>query len=147
MRGDPLSVLLVEDEPVDVMAVERVLRTRSIRANLTVARSAEEGIASLVRAADPTARSVDEALPDLVLTDLRLPALSGLDLLDRVRKQPQLRHIPVVILSTSCQDRDVARAYALGAAGYLVKTLEFSEFADALSVTLGYWGTVARPAT
>lgn len=134
-----LRILLVEDEPVDVMTVRRALRTRSLPVELSVAESAEEALERLETARRAAADGIDAPSPDLVLADLRLPKLSGLDLLERLKLDPALRRIPFVLFSTSSQESEVSRAYDLGAAGYYVKPMAFEDYSDTVEQIVGYW--------
>lgn len=132
MRG--LRVLLVEDEPVDVMTVRRAIRMRALAIELEVAESAEDGL-RLLEQRDSTGNSAF----DLIIADLHLPQLSGLDLLERVKCDTELRRIPYVMLTTSAQEVEVANAYELGAAGYFVKPVSFDEYAEIVEHIFGCW--------
>ncbi len=136
-------VLLVEDDPVDVMTVERACRAFLRDGMIDVMESAESALDYLAGA---HAMSVStRCLPDLVLADLRLPRLSGLDLLERIKGDPRLHAIPVVVFSTSVQDSEVDRAYESGAAGYFEKPVRFADFASSMEKILSYWMQASRP--
>ncbi len=128
-----ISILLVEDEPVDAMTVQRAIRLRELSVDLEVVESAEEAIETLRAGRDAV------TTPDLILADLRLPRLSGLDLMENVKSDDSLRCIPFVMLSTSSQDDEVARAYDLGGAGYFVKPVAFEEYADTVETIVKFW--------
>jgi two-component system response regulator len=140
--GRRLRVLLVEDEQIDVMNVERAVRERRLDSRVEVVETAE---AALERLSEDRDVASEAPLPELILTDLRLPVLSGLELLERVKADERLRCIPVVILSTSSLESDVQHAYDANAAGYVVKPSSARAFADALEKVLRYWDAVETP--
>jgi CheY-like chemotaxis protein len=84
-------------------------------------------------------------MPALVLLDLKLPKIDGLDVLARLKKHEQYRHIPVVVLTTSAEDRDVQSAYALGANSYIVKPVSFDKFVEVAERIESYWGSINQP--
>jgi CheY-like chemotaxis protein len=132
-----LRILLVEDEPVDVMAFQRVVRKRALNVDLTVVESAEAAL-DFLREPQAGSSAGFETL-DLVLADLRLPRLSGLDLLEETKRDERLRPLPLVMVSTSTQTSDVEMAYTLGAAGYFAKSLDFEEFANNIESICDFW--------
>lgn len=138
-----LRVLLVEDEPVDVMTLRRAIRRRALEVELVVTESAEQAIDRLRE--HGTADAATE-LPDLVLADLRLPRLSGLDLLERVKSDPVLRGVPFVLLSTSTHPSDAAQAYSLGAAGYFTKPVDFEDYEQTVDDIFRFYAR-AQPRT
>ena len=132
------SILLVEDSPDD-----RELMTRAIkrcRPNQTVLAMADsvEALEFLIqRARSLTLRR--SSRPSLVLVDLKMPKLNGLEFLNKVRASPETLLLPVVILSSSSSTEDVARAYASGANGYVVKPVEFDRFVQVMESLCSYW--------
>ena len=133
-----LRILLVEDDDVDAMTVRRALASARIDHELWVQRSGSEALAWL-RAAD----AQGQPLPDVLILDLNLPLLSGLELLESVKKIPTLAMIPSVVLTTSGQESDVASAFELGAAGYFVKPVDFDRFVAVMTTLCDYWSMSA----
>lgn len=126
MELHDVKIMLVEDNPDDVAFTKRVLRYNKLDRNLVLAADGKEALAALERLAG------EEKLPDLILLDINLPDISGIDLLTRIKQNQRFRHIPVVILTGSNVDDDIQRSYDLGASTYLVKPI----FNDALMLVL-----------
>ena len=129
----PPPILLVEDNPMDVDLTRRAFAKRNISNPLEVARDGEEAL-------DWVARFVEgEPLPVVILLDLKLPRVPGLDVLREVKRHPQLAAVPVVVLTTSREDEDVKTAYQLGANSYIVKPVEFDKFMEVATQIDLYW--------
>ena len=138
MTDKSLNILLVEDDEVDVMNVKRAFAKAHITNALYVAGNGIEGLQKLRSGEIPSHRR-------LVLLDLNMPRMNGIEFLREVRKDPALYQTPVVVLTTSNMDRDKFDAYGLNIAGYLVKPVTFEQFCD-LMVTLNkYWTLVELP--
>jgi len=127
------SILLVEDNPDEEELVLRSLRKANIANDVIVARDGAEALERLF----PANRQAE--LPALMLLDLKLPKVGGLEVLQRVRERPEARHLPVVILTSSSEDEDIVRSYHLGANSYVRKPIDFTEFADAVRQVGLYW--------
>ena len=125
-------ILLVDDNPNDLelalIAFEKAGRSPEV----IVARSGQEAIQLLGQVSG-------EQLPDVVLLDLNMPQMDGLAVLDAIRQQPKLAGLPVVMLSTSREERDIRACYARGASAYVVKPVEFEQFLSTLSATSEFW--------
>lgn len=135
-------ILLVEDNARDVRLVREVLDERGLHCNLYVARDGEQAL-RMLRGEIPEQLPV---IPDLVLLDISLPILSGIEVLQQVKTDPKLRHIPVLILTTSKSDKDILQCYSLHANSYLVKPADFEEFSHMLAQVHGFWlETAQRP--
>lgn len=130
-------ILLVEDNPSDEKLTVRAFARSGLANEIVVARDGAEAIAYVL---DPA-----RELPTLILLDLNLPLLDGHEVLRRIRADPRARALPVVILTGSKEEEDIARSYALGANAYVRKPVEFGEFLDAAK-TLGlFWLLLNEP--
>ena len=138
MSHSPVNILFVEDDEVDVMNVKRAFDKNHILNPLFVAGNGLEALEKLRNGEVPQGRRI-------VLLDLNMPKMSGIEFLRELRNDPALAPTPVVVLTTSNNDRDKIDAYKLNVAGYLVKPVTFAEFSD-LMVTLNkYWTLVEMP--
>jgi len=136
----PVEILLVEDSPKDIKLAMRAFSRHNLQNAVQVARDGAEALEALMRDVDRS-----EVLPRLVLLDLKLPKVDGIEVLRRIRAHPKLHQIPVVLLTTSRQSGDIDQAYELGCNSYIVKPLDFKQFSDAIQ-TLGlYWLVVNTP--
>jgi len=132
-------VLLVEDNPVDVDLTKRAFARRKLTNPIEVARDGEEALACIPRweAGEPT--------PLLILLDLKLPRVSGLEVLAQWKAHAVSRAIPVVVLSSSAEDKDIQTAYQLGANSYIVKPVDFTKFLDVAAQIELYWCALNEP--
>lgn len=126
-------ILLVEDNPLDVDLTLRAFQRRKLVNPVLVARDGEEALAWIPR------WEAGESLPAVILLDLRLPRIDGLTVLQTLKTHPALRRIPVVVLTTSKEDRDVRAAYNRGANSYIVKPVNFENFMDMARQIELYW--------
>lgn len=126
-------ILLVEDRPVDIDLTRRAFQRRNLLNPLEVARDGEEAIAFFDR------WEAGEPLPICILLDLRMPRMSGLEVLRRLKSHEKFSTIPVVVLTTSTEDRDVEEAYKLGCNSYIVKPVDFEKFVDVAEKLEVYW--------
>lgn len=131
-----LNILLVEDDEVDVMNVQRALKKNNITSPLY---RAANGIEALTMLRSNQVLTTDPLRRLLILLDLNMPKMGGLEFLKELRADPTLRHLPVVILSTSKQDDDLATAYEYNVAGYILKPVTFSNFVETINVLNRYW--------
>jgi CheY-like chemotaxis protein len=121
----PIEVLLVEDDPGDVQLTKEAFEEHKVRNRLTVVSDGEDALAYLRR--DPTVYP-DAVRPDLILLDLNLPRVDGREVLSEIKGDPELRSIPVVVLTTSQADEDIVRSYSLHANAYVTKPVDFDQF-------------------
>jgi CheY-like chemotaxis protein len=135
------NILLVEDDEVDVLNVKRAFKKNNITNPLYVAENGLEAL-EMLRGSDGQAPIVPNNRR-LILLDLNMPRMSGLEFLQAVRADPQLKAIPVVVLTTSEEERDRVEAHNLNAAGYLLKPVKFSDFVELMAVLNQYW-TLSR---
>ncbi len=132
----PFPILLVEDSPADVELTLRAFRRRRLSNPVAVARDGEEAL-DYVHGRGTFAGGAP--LPGIVLLDLRLPRVDGLEVLRQMKADTRYRSIPVVVLTTSEEDRDVRASYELGAASYIVKPVEFDKFLEVVERIDLYW--------
>jgi CheY-like chemotaxis protein len=138
MSDRPLNILLVEDDEIDVMNVRRAFRKGNIPHALYVAGNGEEALAMLRHGPLPRGRR-------LVLLDLNMPRMNGIEFLGALRADPELQRTPVVVLTTSNDERDKLDAYNLNVAGYLVKPVTFESFVELMRTLDRYWTVVEIP--
>jgi CheY-like chemotaxis protein len=136
----PLEVLLVEDNPGDVRLTREALKEVSTRTRLSVAQDGAEALQFLRR----EGRHAGAPRPDVILLDLNLPRRDGREVLAEVKGDPALLTIPVVILTSSDADRDVAAAYALHANCYVTKPTDLDEYIGVLRAIEHFWFGVAQ---
>jgi len=120
----PIEVLLVEDDPGDVLMTQEAFEEHKVRNKLNVVQDGEEALAYLRR----EGKYADSPRPDLVLLDLNLPRVDGREVLQVIKEDPDLRRIPVVVLTTSQADEDIMRSYSLHANAYVTKPVDFDSF-------------------
>jgi two-component system response regulator len=129
------TILLVEDNADDVELTLRVLKTHHVANTVIVARDGEEALKLLFEAGTVFAQQ----LPSVVLLDLNMPKVDGLEVLRRIRSEPRTKQLPVVVMTTSTEERDVVASYELGANSYVRKPVEYEEFAQAVHFLGLYW--------
>ena len=134
----PLPILLVEDDPDDVLLIRRAMRQARLANPVSVVGDGEAAVAYL-EGRGPYADRAAHPLPALVLLDLKLPRLSGFEVLSWLRAQPGLRRLPVVVLTSSDQPVDVNRAYELGANTYMVKPGSLDRLIEIVKSVDVYW--------
>ena len=137
-------ILLVEDNPSDVDLTKRALEKRHISNALLVAEDGKEALDYLFAEGVHAGRNVTD-LPTLVLLDLKLPKLDGLEVLRRIRAEPRTKRLPVVILTSSNEEQDLAAGYDLGANSYIRKPVDFVQFAKAIEHLGLYWLVLNEP--
>ncbi len=138
------TILLVEDNPDDVALTERALKKAKIANKVVVAGSGPEALTYLLGPEAHPDRDVEE-LPEVVLLDLKLPGMDGLEVLQRLREDRRTRLLPVVILTSSREDRDLIRNYELGANSYIRKPVDFKQFVKAVQDLGLYWLVLNQP--
>lgn len=141
MEPKLLHILLVDDDEIDVMNVQRAFKRNNIINPLYVANNGLEALAMLRGEGEtplPPSRR-------LVLLDLNMPKMNGLEFLRAVREDPQLRPLTVIVLTTSDDDRDKVEAYNLNVAGYILKPVTFNAFVEAMATLNKYWALNELP--
>jgi CheY-like chemotaxis protein len=138
MSDRMLNILLVEDDEVDVMNVRRAFERNNVSNPLYVAGNGLEALQMLRDGTVPTERR-------LILLDLNMPKMNGIEFLQALRADPELASAPVVVLTTSNDDQDKIDAYNLNVAGYLLKPVTFSNFCERMTTLNKYWTLVEMP--
>lgn len=138
MDDHALNILLVDDDEIDVMTVKRAFSRANITNKLYVATDGIEALQLLRGDGIPASRR-------LVLLDLNMPRMNGIELLREIRADPALHALTVVVLTTSNEDRDRVEAYQLNVAGYLLKPVTFHAFAEVMSTLNKYWTLMEMP--
>lgn len=138
MSDRMLNILLVEDDEVDVMNVRRAFERNNVSNPLYVAGNGLEALAMLRDGTVPSERR-------LILLDLNMPKMNGIEFLQAIRSDPELASAPVVVLTTSNDDQDKIDAYNLNVAGYLLKPVTFSNFCERMTTLNKYWTLVEMP--
>jgi len=136
-------MLLVEDDPDDILLIQHAFAKASLVNPLKIVRDGEEAVKYLSGSEDYSDRS-RYPLPSLVLLDLKLPRKSGLEVLQWLRQQPNLKQIPVIVLTSSKESSDVRRAYELGANSYLVKPVGFEGLLELVKSIGMYWMILSK---
>ncbi|MCY7393864.1 MAG: response regulator [Leptolyngbyaceae cyanobacterium CAN_BIN12] len=143
MEDRLMNILLVEDDEMDVMNVQRAFKRNHITNPLYIARNGLEALAML-RGESQTPPGLP-LVRRLVLLDLNMPRMGGLEFLQELRADDQLRSTPVVVLTTSNQDLDRIEAYNLNVAGYILKPVTFTNFAELMATLNKYWALCELP--
>lgn len=129
------DILLIEDNPHDVELILHVFEWSNMRDHVRVAWDGQEAIDALF---------AEGLRPRVILLDLKLPKVSGLEVLRRIKEDTALRETPVVVFSSSAEERDVAMSYGLGVNSYIVKPVEFDRFAEVIREIGCYWQMINR---
>jgi len=133
-------ILLVEDNPLDIDLTLRAFKKQGLLNPVEVARDGEEAVSWITR------WKLVEPMPLIILMDLKLPKIGGLEVLRRFKKQPKLKLIPIVVLTSSSEDKDITTAYEYGANSYIVKPVNFENFSSvAVEIELYWLGTTVLP--
>jgi CheY-like chemotaxis protein len=130
------DILLVEDNPHDVELILHVFEWSNIHGRVRVVWDGQEALDALFE---------EKMRPRVILLDLKLPKVGGLEVLRQIKADASLREIPVVVFSSSAEDRDIALSYGLGVNSYIVKPVEFDRFAEVIREIGCYWQLINRP--
>ncbi|HLE77033.1 MAG TPA: response regulator [bacterium] len=144
MASDPVEILLVEDNPDDVELTLHALRTNNVTNKIHVARDGAEALDFIFGRGPHAGRSLRDG-PKVILLDLKLPKVDGLEVLRQIKSDPSVQRIPVVVLTSSREERDVVRSYELGVNSYIVKPVDFTQFAEAVRQLGLYWTILNQP--
>ena len=124
-------ILLVEDDTVDAMTVKRALRDLKVSNSVAHVTNGEEALEYL--------QDVTQSKPCLILLDINMPKMNGIELLKSVKADPDLQKIPAVMLTTSTNDRDIIQSFHLSAAGYMIKPVDYKQFVETIRTIDTYW--------
>lgn len=141
---NPIEILLVEDNPADLKMTLHALRSGNVANHIQVARDGAEALEFIFCEGAFLARNINDR-PKVILLDLKLPKVDGLEVLARVKGDPRTKNIPVVIMTSSNEQSDVARSYDLGVNSYIVKPVNFESFAKAVQELGMYWMLLNQP--
>lgn len=141
MRDKSMNILLVEDDEVDIMNVERAFKRIKLTNPLYIAR---DGVEALDMLRGQNSSSI-LPWPRLVLLDINMPRMNGIEFLREIRQDPDLKMMTVIVLTTSNEERDVVAAYQLNVAGYIIKPVSFEQFVETMAALDHYWTLSEMP--
>ncbi|MCM4156450.1 response regulator [Gramella sp. AN32] len=125
-----LNILLIEDDFIEVMKMNRTITSLYLPHNIIEATNGQEAMEVLQQTSQ---------LPDIILLDLHMPKINGTEFLEMLKSKPELRHIPVIILTTSENHKDLMECYKIGISGYIVKPLKYEDYVEKIRVVFDYW--------
>lgn len=138
MSYAPVEILLVEDNPADVKLTLRAFERNNLTNRIQVVRDGAEALDFLFRTGEFADRRTDEN-PKVILLDLKLPKVDGIDVLRQVKADPRTRMIPIVVLTSSREERDILETYRLGVNSYIAKPVDFNQFTESMREIGTYW--------
>jgi len=144
MNNGPVEILLVEDNPNDVELALHALQKNNLSNRIHVVRDGAEALDFIFGTGPYAGRSVNE-VPKVILLDLKLPKVDGLEVLQRIKADPRTRVIPVVVLTSSREESDIVASYHLGVNSYIVKPIDFQQFTEAVRQLGLYWLLLNQP--
>lgn len=136
-----IKVLVVEDNPNDVAIIKRAMRKSDVKCELYFARDGEEALDFLYGQGE----FEDAPRPDLILLDLNLPKINGLEVLTKIKEDDRLKRLPVIVLTISEREEDMAKAYDSGAASYMTKPVDSKDFERLIQTVQEYWRIARVP--
>ena len=143
-KQNEIEILLVEDNPYDKELALHALEKHNLANRIEVVRDGAEALDFVFCTGDYAHRRIEDA-PKLILLDLKLPKVDGLEVLKRIKSDPRTHPIPVVVLTSSNQERDIIESYELGVNSYIVKPVDFEQFSRAVQQLGFYWLLLNRP--
>jgi two-component system response regulator len=144
MTENIVEILLAEDNPNDVELTRHALRRHNLANRIHVVRDGAEALEFIFCTGAYAHRDIAHGLK-VMLLDLKLPLVDGLDVLQRVKGDPRTRMIPVVVLTSSCEERDIVESYRLGVNSYITKPVDFEQFTEAMRTLGMYWVLLNQP--
>jgi two-component system, response regulator len=139
MNPNSVEILLVEDNGADAELTIRELKKHNMANNLVHLKNGQEAIDFIFAAGDYEGRRLVEHTPKVILLDIQMPKVNGIEVLEKIKADERTRNIPVVMLTSSKEDPDVQKCYAIGANSYIVKPVNFEGFAQAIRNLGFYW--------
>ena len=139
-----VEILIVEDNQQDLDLAQRALRKANLTNHIHVVRDGEEALQFLFCTGPHSGRKIENG-PKVILLDLKLPKVDGLEVLQRVKSDPRTQSIPVVVLTSSKEQNDVVESYHLGVNSYIVKPVNFEQFSEAVQKLGMYWLLLNHP--
>ena len=124
-------ILLVEDDEVDIMTIQRALKDLKVSNSLAVTRNGEEALDYL--------RNPDKAKPCIILLDINMPRMNGIEFLKERSQDGAIKSIPIIVLTSSREEQDMVQSFSLGVAGYMVKPVDYKQFVETIRVIDLYW--------
>jgi CheY-like chemotaxis protein len=140
MNSQPMEILLVEDNEDDILLEQEAIADAKLINLMQVVRDGEEALTYLRR----QGKYRNTQMPGLILLDINMPKKNGFEVLNEIKADPALMHIPVVMLTTSDSEADVVKSYAKGACSFITKPMDFDKFRDVIRQFALYWALVAR---
>jgi len=131
------DILLVEDDEIDVMSVKRAVKELKITNRLIIQSNGEEGLHYL--------NENTTHLPGIILLDINMPRMNGIELLKALKDHPKFKQIPVIMLTTSKEESDKIAAFSLGIAGYMIKPVDYQKFVEIIKTIMHYWTLSDKP--
>lgn len=125
-----MHILLIEDDNIEIMKLQRTVAKLELKHKITQAKNGEEALEFL---------NSDDRLPDIILLDLNMPRMSGIEFLEILKKDDTLRYLPTIVLTTSENRADLLECYKIGIAGYVIKPLKYEDYESKLNKVLDYW--------
>ncbi len=142
MKKDPVVILLADDDPDDRELTQRALQRSRVRNTVRCVEDGEELLEYLRK--EGRYADVDAPRPGLILLDLNMPRMDGREALEQIKKDPKLRKVPVVVLTTSDAEQDIVRSYDLGVNAFVTKPVTFEGLADVIRVMSDFWFEIVR---
>jgi len=130
MISTKLNILLIEDDAIEVMKLNRAIKSKGLSHKIVEANNGVEALKIL---------NEKEQLPDIILLDLNMPKINGIEFLTILKGDEVLKHLPTIILTTSKNHRDLLECYKMGIAGYVLKPLKYDEYVEKILMILSYW--------
>jgi two-component system response regulator len=144
MSGEIVEILLVEDNPSDMELTLHVLTRNKLANHIEIVRDGAEALEFIFCTGKYAGRKVESG-PKVILLDLKLPKVDGLEVLRRVKADPRTKRIPVVVLTSSREERDIVESYQLGVNSYITKPVDFDQFTEAVRHLGYYWLLLNQP--
>ncbi len=125
-----LKVLMIDDDTIEIMKLKRTVSSKNLDHQIIDAKNGEQALNILEQ---------KDGIPDIVLLDLNMPKINGIELLSILKAKESLRHIPIIIVTTSSNNKDLLQCYKLGIAGYIIKPLKYKDYVTKIKKVLDYW--------